>query len=103
VLGNHIEQTATPFRDYPIGTIFQPDEHELALSRGSLLELQSALTAVHRAPGRVALRDFTIWPAGPGFTKPEEIELAMRCIEDQEKAKWSRSTRPPDACDARAP
>ena len=103
VLGNHVEQTATPFRDYPIGAIFQPDEHELALSRGSLLELQVALAAMHRAPGRVALRDFTIWPAGPGFTRPEEIELAMRCIEDQEKAKWSRSPHLPAACDAGTP
>src|SRR5262249_2135218 len=71
VLGNHVEQTSTPFRDYSIGTIFQPDEHELALSRGSLLELQAALVAMHGAPRRLALRDFTIWPAGRGFVPPE--------------------------------
>lgn len=103
VLGNHVEQTSTPFRDYPIGTIFQPDEHELALSRGSLLELQAALAAMHGAPRRVALRDFTIWPTGPGFVRPEDIERARRCIEDQERAKWSRSPHPPASCDAEAP
>ena len=89
VIGNHVEQTSTPFQDYPIGTIFQPDEHELALSRGSLLELQAALTAMHGTPRRVALRDFTIWPSGPGFDQPDEIERAKQYIEDQERARWS--------------
>ncbi len=89
VLGNHIEQTSTPFRDFPIGTIFQAEEHELALSRGALLELQAALAAAHGAPHRLALRDFTIWPTGPGFTDAEEIKRATRFIEDQERAKWS--------------
>jgi glyoxylase-like metal-dependent hydrolase (beta-lactamase superfamily II) len=100
ILGNHVEQTATPFRDYPIGTIYQPDEHELALSRGALLELQAALAAMHGAPRRTALRDFTIWPVGPAFVRPEDIERARRCIADQEQAKWSRPVRPPPSCDA---
>lgn len=63
ILGNHIEQTRTPFLDYPEGTIYQPDEHELQLSRGSLLELQDALVSLHGHPARLALRDFTIWPS----------------------------------------
>ena len=63
ILGNHIEQTRTPYLNYPIGTIYQPDEHELALSRGSLLELEAALVSLHGQPARLALRDFTIWPA----------------------------------------
>ncbi len=29
ILGNHIEQTSTPFLDYPVGTMYQPNEHEL--------------------------------------------------------------------------
>ena len=89
VIGNHVEQTATPFRDYPIGTIFQPDEHELALSRGSLLELAAALAAMHGAPRRVALRDFTIFPADPAAVPRSEIERAERYIEEQERSKWS--------------
>lgn len=88
VIGNHIEQTSTPFRDFPTGTLFQRDEHDLALSRGSLLELQAALASMHGAPRRLALRDFTIWPAGPEFRHPEEIEQAKRFIEDQQKTKW---------------
>ena len=62
VLGTHIEQMATPYKDYPIGTKYQPEEHDLALSRGSLLELEEALQAMHGTPARLALRDFTIWP-----------------------------------------
>lgn len=102
VIGNHIEQTSTPFRDYPIGTIFHPDEHELALSRGSLLELQAALATLHGAPRRVALRDFTIWPTGPGFLRADDIERAKHCIEAQERAKWSRPPHTPPSCDTDA-
>jgi glyoxylase-like metal-dependent hydrolase (beta-lactamase superfamily II) len=94
VIGNHIEQTSTPFRDFPIGTVFQRDEHELALSRGSLLELQAALASMHGTPRRVALRDFTIWPAGPQFIRPEEIEQAKRLIEEQRNARWQRAPAP---------
>lgn len=63
ILGNHIEQTKTPFVDYPKGTIYQPDEHDLQLSRGALLELQNALTSQRGHSARLALRDFTIWPS----------------------------------------
>jgi hydroxyacylglutathione hydrolase len=63
ILGNHIEQTRTPYLDYPTGSIYQPDEHELQLSRGSLLELEDALVLLHGHPARLALRDFTLWPS----------------------------------------
>jgi hydroxyacylglutathione hydrolase len=59
VLGNHIEQTTTPFVDYPTGTKYQPDEHELALSAGHILELDRALQAL-KEPKSVLLRDMTI-------------------------------------------
>jgi len=62
ILGNHIEEARTPYVDYPVGTVHQPDEHALELGRAHLLELNDAL----RDPGgrlrRVAFRDFTIWP-----------------------------------------
>jgi len=61
ILGCHIEQSRTPFLDYPIETKYQPDEHALELGRASLLELQDALIHLH-TPARLALRDFTIWP-----------------------------------------
>jgi glyoxylase-like metal-dependent hydrolase (beta-lactamase superfamily II) len=31
ILGTHIENTRTPYLDYPIGTRHQPDEHVLEL------------------------------------------------------------------------
>lgn len=62
VLGNHIEQTRTPYLDYPIGTVYQPDEHELALGRAQLLELNDTLQKMNGHVVRMAFRDFTIWP-----------------------------------------
>ena len=62
VLGCHIENSATPFVDYPEGTTHQPDEHVLELGRAHLLELQAALREMKGPIVRRALRDFTIWP-----------------------------------------
>lgn len=62
VLGNHIEQTRTPYLDYPVGTKYQPDEHALPLGRAELLELNDALHAMNGTIVRTAMRDFTIWP-----------------------------------------
>ena len=62
VLGCHVENSATPFVDYPEGTTYQPDEHVLALGRAHLLELQATLRAMPGAIVRRALRDFTVWP-----------------------------------------
>ena len=65
ILGTHIEQSATPYRDYPVGTVFQPEEHSLPLTRGTLLELNDALHAMGTRPVRMAFRDFTVWPKTP--------------------------------------
>jgi len=62
VLGAHIENTRTPFADYPEGTSFQPEEHALELGRAHLLELQDALRQMGGVLQRRSLRDFTVWP-----------------------------------------
>jgi len=62
LLGNHIEQTRTAYLDYPIRTVYQPDEHELELGRAHLLELNDALRTMNGKVVRLAFRDFTIWP-----------------------------------------
>ena len=62
LLGNHIEQARTPYLDYPVGTVYQPDEHALELGRGQLLELDAALKDMNGTMRRMALRDFTVWP-----------------------------------------
>jgi len=88
IIGNHVEQTATPFVVYPVGTIFQTDEHPLPLSRGSLLELDAALSAMQSSPHRMSLRDFSIWPALPDthIYNPEEIARIKAYIEEQKRA-----------------
>ena len=62
IIGNHIEQTRTPYLDYPVGTVYQPDEHALELGRAQLLELNEALRGMEGSVRRRAYRDFTIWP-----------------------------------------
>lgn len=64
VLGNHIEQTTTPFVDYPTGTKYQPEEHELALGAAHVYELDRVLQGMS-APKKVALRDLTLAPRTP--------------------------------------
>ena len=86
ILGNHIEQTRTPFNDYPEGTLYQPEEHELQLSRGSLLELQDALVSLRGQPARLALRDFTIWPSP---TTAEERKVEEKRFETTQKQQLS--------------
>src|SRR4029078_11487050 len=41
MLGAHVENKRTPFQDYPVGTVDQPDEHDLDLGRAQLFELES--------------------------------------------------------------
>lgn len=62
IVGCHIEQSSTPFLDYPVGTRYQPHEHTVELGRGQLLELLAGLEAMHGKPERAFFRDFTIWP-----------------------------------------
>jgi glyoxylase-like metal-dependent hydrolase (beta-lactamase superfamily II) len=65
ILGCHIEQSNTPFLDYPVGTKYQPQEHVLELSHAQLVELNEALKGMSGDVVRYAMRDFTIWPNKP--------------------------------------
>jgi glyoxylase-like metal-dependent hydrolase (beta-lactamase superfamily II) len=71
IVGCHIEQSGTPFVDYPVGTKYQPNEHAMAMGRGELLELLAGLEAMNGKPARVAFRDFTIWPREPRQAKKQ--------------------------------
>jgi glyoxylase-like metal-dependent hydrolase (beta-lactamase superfamily II) len=62
ILGNHIEMTNTPGKDYPIGTTFQPDEHILPLQRKDLLSLNEALIKLGDKPTREVHDVFIIYP-----------------------------------------
>jgi glyoxylase-like metal-dependent hydrolase (beta-lactamase superfamily II) len=72
IVGCHIEQSATPFVDYPVGTAYQPNEHPLTMGRGELLELLAGLEALKGTPARVLFRDFTIWPRPPRPPAPQK-------------------------------
>jgi glyoxylase-like metal-dependent hydrolase (beta-lactamase superfamily II) len=61
-LGAHIENTRTPGRDYPAGTVDQPDEHDLDLGRAQLFELDSVVQSMRGRMVRTVRRDFTVWP-----------------------------------------
>ena len=92
VIGNHIEQTRTPYLDYPEGSLYQPDEHVLQLSRGTLLELQDALASLHGQPARLAMRDFTIWPSpGTPAQQAAEEKLFEETQKKQLSHKWDQS------------
>lgn len=62
ILGTHIENTATPYRDYPIGTVDQPNEHALDLTPAQLFELDSVVRGMRGRFTRTVLRDVTVWP-----------------------------------------
>jgi hydroxyacylglutathione hydrolase len=88
-LGCHIEQARQPYREYPIGSIYQPDEHSLSLERGQLLELNEALKEIGDVPLRRAYPDFTIFPMN------EEIGREMERIQKETTARqksmqWSQ-------------
>ena len=92
VLGNHIEETGTPFKDYPIGSIYHPHEHRLELSFGDLLALEDGLKSMQAAPHRMAMSDFTLWPHEP--EQPGQDELLRRTLkqtqEEQLRNKWDQ-------------
>ncbi len=60
VLGTHIEQTRTPYVDYVVGTVYQPDEHPLELGVGVLLEMNEALKAMGDTFHAVRLGEISI-------------------------------------------
>jgi glyoxylase-like metal-dependent hydrolase (beta-lactamase superfamily II) len=65
MLGAHVENTRTPFKDYPVGTVDQPDEHALDLGRPELVTLDSVVRAMRGRMTRTVLRDVTVWPVAP--------------------------------------
>ncbi|MFN0060107.1 MAG: MBL fold metallo-hydrolase [Planctomycetota bacterium] len=62
ILGTHIEMSATPGVDYPIGTTYQPNEHVLELDLSHLLELNAAVIAMGTTPVYQVHDAFIIFP-----------------------------------------
>jgi glyoxylase-like metal-dependent hydrolase (beta-lactamase superfamily II) len=90
VLGCHIEQTDTPYLEYPIGSIYQPNEHDLDLTPGNLYELQAVVREMGPDFKRFALRDMTIYPVGPEIWKALRERRAV--VEgEQRKTQWNQT------------
>jgi hydroxyacylglutathione hydrolase len=92
ILGCHIEETSMPFLDYAIGTIYQPNEHALELSRGDLLELEDGLKSLNGTARRVALADFSLWPiVKKDYSMTEKTKDLFESTQaEQLKNKWDQ-------------
>jgi glyoxylase-like metal-dependent hydrolase (beta-lactamase superfamily II) len=70
VLGTHIEQKRLPYLDYGRGTVYQPEEHALELTRAHLFELNEAFVSLNGKLKEVATPDFTIVARGAATAYP---------------------------------
>ena len=61
ILGNHIEMSTTPGIDYPTGSTYQPEEHQLPLTIVELKELHLSLIRID-VPVREVHDNFIISP-----------------------------------------
>jgi hydroxyacylglutathione hydrolase len=93
LLGNHIEERREAYSEYPFGTMYQPDEHTLELTRGDLLVLEAGLLSMHGKAGRLAMPDFTI--EGGLLNNPaagKEFETHMNAtIKQQHAVMWDQT------------
>jgi hydroxyacylglutathione hydrolase len=61
VLGAHIEMSARPFRDFPLGSTWHPDESPLPLTVGDLHAIRDAAARIAGRPGAHRHANFIIW------------------------------------------
>ncbi len=64
VLGCHIEMSTTPGVDYPIRTVYQPDEPPLEMTVDHLREIRRAINEIGDRPGRYVYPEFVIYHQG---------------------------------------
>lgn len=70
VLGTHIEQKKLPYLDYGRGTVYQPDEAPLELTRAHVFELNEAFISLQGTLQDLAMPDFTIVKRGVATSYP---------------------------------
>jgi hydroxyacylglutathione hydrolase len=64
-LGAHVENSRAPGVDYPVGTVDQPNEHDIDMTHAQLVELDSVVRSMRGQFVRAVRRDFTVWPQKP--------------------------------------
>ena len=83
VMGCHIEMSRRPGRDYPIGSVYQPDEPALQMTIAQLRAVRDAARAVEAEPGVHKFDDFII------FNGPCRAAV----IRQLARTAWRRLTR----------
>jgi len=83
VMGCHIEMSRRPRRDYPIGSLYQPDEPALQMTVAQLRTVRDAARSVADRPGVHKFDDFIIYN-GP---------CRAAVIGQLARAAWRRLTR----------
>jgi hydroxyacylglutathione hydrolase len=61
ILGCHIEMTRHPNRDYPLGSLYQPNEPPLQMTVAQLTAVRNAAHKVASTPGKHAFNDFFVY------------------------------------------
>ena len=74
VLGAHIEMSARPFRDFPLGSTWHPDEAALPLTVGDLHAVRDAAALIADRPGAHRYANFIIWNG------PSRLESAAQSV-----------------------
>lgn len=77
VLGAHIEMSARPFRDFPLGSTRHPDESPLPLTVGDLHEIRDAAARIAGRPGAHRYANFIIWN---GPCRLESVSQSIRLL-----------------------
>ncbi|GHN01485.1 hypothetical protein WSM22_29740 [Cytophagales bacterium WSM2-2] len=73
-IGNHIEMTRTPGKDYPTGTIYQPEEHPLLLTSKDIQVLNDSLRKTGDLVRRIVCNDFIVFPTYESLPRESNIE-----------------------------
>jgi glyoxylase-like metal-dependent hydrolase (beta-lactamase superfamily II) len=76
ILGCHVEQSTTPYVDYPVGTAYQPSELPLQFSRAQLLEMNDTIAQMKGSHERIFTSEFTIWPIDAQHPFPNAVPPA---------------------------
>jgi glyoxylase-like metal-dependent hydrolase (beta-lactamase superfamily II) len=92
VMGCHIEMTATPGRDYPLGTTYQPAEPPLPLTVDRLRAVRDTAREVADRPGPHWRDDFAIFN---GPCRAEMLRQAGRTLVARIKTAATRRPRSP--------
>ncbi|MEC5190852.1 hydroxyacylglutathione hydrolase [Arthrobacter sp. MP_M7] len=77
VLGAHIEMPSRPFRDFPLGSTFHPDESPLPMTAGDLKAIRDAAARVAGRPGAHRFANFIIWN---GACRRESVAQSLRLL-----------------------